>query len=47
MTPPPRKEITELPAAEEAAIERRAPEMADAERQIEIMRRAALHKPTK
>jgi hypothetical protein len=38
---------TELPATEEAAVERRAPEMADAERQIEIMRRAALHKPTK
>jgi hypothetical protein len=44
-TPP--KVITELPAAEEAAIERQAPEMADAERRIEIMRRAALHKPTK
>jgi len=41
------KVITELPAAEEAAIERRAPETADAERQIEIMRRAALRKPAK
>jgi hypothetical protein len=35
------KVITELPAAEEAAIERRAPEMADTERRIEILRRAA------
>jgi hypothetical protein len=41
------KVTTELPAAEEAAIERQAPEMADAERQIEIMRRVALHKPAK
>jgi hypothetical protein len=33
------KLITELPAAEEAAIERRYGGMADAERQIEMMRR--------
>jgi hypothetical protein len=41
MTPTVPKVNTELPAAEQAAIERRAPEMADAERRIEVMRRAA------
>jgi hypothetical protein len=44
-TPP--KGNTELPATEEAALERRSGDMADAERQIEIMRRAALPKPEK
>jgi hypothetical protein len=44
-TPP--KVIAELPAIEEVVIERRAGDMADAERRIEIMCRAALHKPTK
>jgi hypothetical protein len=33
--------IAELPAVDQAAIERRAGEMADAERRIEIMRRGA------
>jgi hypothetical protein len=47
MTRPLPKVITELPAVEEAAVERRAAEMADAERRIEIMRRGALHKPAK
>jgi hypothetical protein len=39
MTRPLPKAITELPAAEEADLERRSGDMADAERQIEIMRR--------
>jgi hypothetical protein len=39
MTRPLSKAITELPATEEADLEQRSGDMADAERQIEIIRR--------
>jgi hypothetical protein len=39
MTRPLPKAIAELPAAEQADLERRCGDMADTERQIEIMRR--------